>query len=248
MIVHKLKKFISSFLIETELRGPFIKDLTGNVVVITGGTGKIGMAVSRVLTKKGAKVIAIANKVDNNDRHKIETVKANVTNKSEIKKAIQKIIKKYEKIDVLINCAGLFSQKPIELTSEKEYDRVMDTNVKGIFLSSNVTIPYMKKLKKGLIINIGSKISHNTNVEPNKVLYATSKYAVEGFSIALAKELKEYGIRVTCLMLGTVNTFVSLRSKKFLNPERIGFVIATIIASEDIEFESIIIKSTRQNL
>lgn len=248
MIVHRIKKFISSFFIETEIHGPFIKDLTGNVIVITGGTGKIGMAVSRVLTRKGAKVVAIANKVGNNSGEKIETIKADVASRKDIKNTVEKIIKKYGKIDVLINCAGLFSQKPIELTSEEEYDIVMGTNVKGVFITSSLVIPYMKKMKHGLIINIGSKISHNTNVEPNKVLYATSKYAVEGFSIALAKELREYGIRVTCLMLGTVNTFVSLSSKKFLNPERIGFVIAAIIESDDVEFESIIIKSVRQNI
>ncbi len=109
-------------------------------------------------------------------------------------------------------------------------------------------LPEMKKKKDGFVINIGSKISRNTSVKANKVLYATSKYAIEGMSLALNNELKEFGIRVTCLMPGTANTFLSLSANDFLSPYRIGEVVAMLIKLKDIDFENLVIKSKRQIL
>lgn len=248
MVQEHIKKIISSFLVETELEGPLMRDLSGRVVVVTGGTSGIGKAITRVLIAKGAFVISLSRRGEELKSKSYVALKVNVTKKREVDAAVVKIIGKYGKIDVLINCAGIFSFREFEMITEREYDKVMDTNVKGMFLLSEAVVPHMKKGKKGLIINIGSKISHNTNVAPKKVLYAVSKYAVEGFSLALGRELQKSGIRVTCLMLGTVNTFVSLKSKQFLTSENVGFVVAMLMLLEDVNFESIIMKSNRQNI
>lgn len=246
MNIDKIKKFISSFFIETNINSPFTKDLFGKVVVITGGSQGIGKAISRILLREGATIINLSRSM--NDTNSSFAIKTDVTSRKEVEVAVHKIINKYGRIDVLINCAGLFSNKEIESTSEDEFDKLIDTNLKGVFLMSKTVIPYMKQRRNGLIINIGSKISHNTNVTPKKVLYATSKYAVEGFSLALSKELMPSGIRVTCLMPGTVNTFVSMRSKQFLAPENIGFLVSVIIKCEDIDFESVIFRSKDQKI
>ena len=108
--------------------------------------------------------------------------------------------------------------------------------------------PFMKKQKSGLIVNLGSKISHNTNVLPNRVLYTTSKYAIEGFSLALSKELKTFGIRVTCLMPGTIRNFFTIIPKYFLSCQDVGAIILMLIKFKNIDFESLIIKSKFQNL
>lgn len=241
-----IKKLISSLLIETQLEGPFVKDLTGKVIVVTGGTGGIGKAICKVLSRKGATVVSVSRYGDNTPG--LYSLKVNITKKSEVEKALSAIFKKYGKIDVLVNCAGIVTFKEFGLTTEEDYDEVMDTNVKGVFLMSAGVVVYMKKKKKGLIINIGSKISHNTHVAPKKVLYATSKYAIEGFSLALGRELKKDGIRVTCLMPGTVNTFISFKSRQYLTAENVGFVIAMIIIMEHVDFDSILMKSNAQRL
>lgn len=248
MVQDKIKKIISSFLVETEIESPFMKDLADKVILLTGGTGGVGRAIARVLVAKGATVVSFSRKGDESASKNFILLRVNVTKKKEIDNAIAKVVEKYGKIDVLINCAGIFSEKEFEMITEREYDRVMDTNVKSMFLMSEGVIPFMKKGKNGLIINIGSKISHNTSVAPHKVLYATSKYAVEGFSLSLSRELKKFGIRVTCLILGTMNTFVSVKSKQFLTPENVGFVITMLILLEDVDFESIIMKSDKQNI
>jgi NAD(P)-dependent dehydrogenase (short-subunit alcohol dehydrogenase family) len=230
-------------------------DLEGFSVIITGASRGIGKATAEVLYKKGAKVVLVSRDLndlrktfkDFNDE-KTLLLEGDVTREDDAKRIIKEAINKFGRIDVLINNAGIFMQKPIDETSLEEYEALMGTNVKGAFLMLKAVVPEMKKKKEGLIINIGSKISHNTNVLPNRVLYATSKYAIEGMSYALNKELRVFGIRVTCLMPGTVNTYLSFRSGQFLSPYCVGEVIATIIRSGDIDFENFVIKSTRQNI
>ena len=128
------------------------------------------------------------------------------------------------------------------------WDKMITLNINSIFYMCKAILPFMKNQKSGFIINIGSKVSHNTNVAPHMVPYATTKYAVEGFSFALNKELKPFGIRVSCLMPGTANTVMTLKGKEYISPYSIGKVIAMMIASVDIDFESIIIKSKLQNI
>lgn len=252
-MINKIKKYISSFLVDTQYISPESKDLKGVVVVITGASHGIGKAISEVLYREGASLALLSRNISKNDAIKTDEVRfvaidTDVTDSASVRNTVNKILKKFGKIDVLINNAGQFSDKGITDLSETDYDNVMNTNVKGVFLMSQEVLKSMKQAKDGLIINIGSKISHNTNVSPNKVLYATSKYAVEGFSFALNKELKPLGIRVTCLMPGTVNTFVSTKSKQYLSPYDIGAMVLIIIKNKNIDFESILFKSVKQNL
>jgi len=245
-MMNTIKKFISSFFIEPVVVSPQTRDLKEVVVVITGAGGGVGHAVTEVLQREGATIVNLSRNAKSEQN--VYGVKADVTSPVDLKNAVSEIIQKFGKIDVLINNAGIFLDKPFEEITEKEYDNMMDTNVKGPFILTGLVVPYMKKAKSGLIINIGSKISHNTNVSPKKVMYATTKYALEGFSLALSKELKSSGIRVTCLMLGTVNTFVSFKSKNYLSPHNVGFVISMIIKSKEVDFESILMKSVHQNI
>lgn len=239
-------KALLKTILQDKVEDPIGKDLDGKVVLITGGTGGVGKAIVKVLAKNGATVISFSRTGIDIERANTYNMKVDVRNKKEIDKGVESVIEKFEKIDVLINCAGVFFQKEIDYISEEEYENIMNTNVKSAFFMSAAVIPFMKHQKNGLIINIGSKISKNTSVTPGKVLYATSKYAIEGMSLSLRNELKKSGIRVTCLILGTMNTFISLRSKNFLTPDNVGFVITMLILLKDVDFESIIMKSNRQ--
>lgn len=254
MIIKLIKQVISSFLIDPVIVLPNTDNLKGKVVVITGASRGLGKAIGISLLRENATVVAIAR--DSKElqtayseyKEKAFIIDADVTNEESVENAIKTVLKKYGKIDVLINNAGIFlDEKYLEKVSLQEFELLCNTNVKGIFLMTKAVLPAMKKKKSGYIINIGSKISHNTRVAPKKVLYATSKYALEGFSLSLAREIKEFGIRVTCLMPGTINSFVSFNSKKYLSPYSVGYLISTLIKMDKIDFESIIFKSTEQH-
>lgn len=249
------KKLIQGKILKQNYVSPLTKNLKGQVIVITGASRGIGKAIAEVLEKEGASLVLIArdlpefkNSFTKFDRQSTLLLKGDVSSLKDVSQMIKKIYTKFDKIDVLINNAGLFLGKPLEETSIFEFQSIVDVNLRGVFQMSAAVIPVMKKQKSGFIINIGSKISHNTNVAPNMTLYAMTKYAVEGFSYALSKELKPFGIRVTCLMPGTVNTFFSLKAREFLSPYALGLLVSMLIKFEDIDFEGIVFKSKRQNI
>ena len=254
MLVNKIKKLIKGFFMETNLVSPSSQNLNKYVVFITGGTKGIGKGIAKVLLREGAQLAILArntkeieDELENNEN--VLLCDGDISSVEQVNDAVKKALERFGKIDVLINNAGTFiTEKFLEEITESEFDKILSTNVKGMFIVTKAVLPIMKKQKEGLIINIGSKISHNTNVTPKKVLYTSTKYAVEGFSLALRKELKQFGIRVTCLMPGTTNTFISLKSKEYMSPLSLGFVVEMLIKSENLDFESIIVKSKNQNL
>ena len=252
----KMKKIISSFFLNTEIVSPQSSDLKDTIVMITGASKGLGKGIAEALYNQGASIIALARhsadleKVYKDfDSKRILYTPVDIATEESVKKAIQQTLTKFGKIDVLINNAGMFlEEKYIEYVTKEEFNEIFSVNVEGLFVMTKNVIPIMKKQKSGYIINVGSKISHNTNVGPKKILYATTKYAVEGFTLALSKELKEFGIRVSCIMPGTINTFISRQSKKIMPPHAVGFIIAMMIKAKDIDFESIVLKSKFQNL
>ena len=248
-----LKKLLSPLLLDKPVTIFPSEDLTGTVAIVTGASRGIGLATVDVLYKKGATVVAVSRDTSSlkarfSDTSRFIALDGDVSSEKDVATIIAKVLKSVKRIDVLINNAGINFEKPLEETSTKDFEAILNTNVKGTYLLSREVIPTMKKQKSGTIINIGSKISHNTNVGPNKVLYTTTKYAIEGFSFALNRELKQHGISVTCLMPGTVNTFVSRKASEFLSPYQIAESIFFIITHRNIDFESMIIKSLKQNI
>lgn len=229
--------------------------LKDKVVVVTGASRGLGKCISKELIDSGT-LLALCSRnltdlnkeftTDSQDQVMLRSV--DICQPVQTQKFINDVAIKFGRIDVLINNAGTFLEKPLENVSEEEYDRIFDTNLKGAFFMSKAVIPPMKSQRNGTIINIGSKISHNTNISPGKTLYAATKYALEGFSFALARELKSFGIRVTCLMPGTLQTFMSFNSHRFLSPRTLSQIIKIIIAFDQVDFESLVIKSAKQSI
>ena len=249
-----VKKTLDLFLAKRVAYNTPIEGLKGKVVIITGAGRGIGKATAEVLHKEGVNLVLISR---NSDLEKVFPgfseestllLNADVSKSEDVVRIVDESIKKFGEIDVLVNNAGIFLDKPIDEVTLSEIDSIISTNVKGVVLMCREVTPYMKKRNQGFILNIGSKISHNTNVSPNKVLYAMTKYAVEGLSTALRNELKPFGIRVSCLMPGTVNTFVSLKSGSYLSPYRVGEIIAMMIKFSDVDFENMVIKSKDQQI
>ena len=186
------------------------------VVVITGGTsgiGGIGLEVAKSFYEKEANVIIFGSKKESVDKTVEELSKDNIlvegyypnlNNYQEVVETIDKIYNKYKKIDVLINNAGISANKKIEDTTSEEFMHIMDININAMYNTSKAVTIYMKKQGYGVILNTSSMVSKYG--QPSGIGYPTSKFAVNGFTLSLARELASYNIRVNAVAPGITNT------------------------------------------
>ncbi|MBC8767021.1 SDR family oxidoreductase [Arenibacter sp. BSSL-BM3] len=187
----------------------------GKVAVITGATGGIGFEVAKRLGKDGYTVVL--NGIDDEGGAKrlkeltAEGITAeyygfDVTKEEEVTANINKIGKKYGKIDVLVNNAGgLGGRSRFEEMTTDFYRFVMALNLDSVFFASRAAIPYLKKGDLPTIINYTSIAGWNAG-GPGAGIYGTSKAGVHAITRALAKDLAEYGIRVNAVSPGTIDT------------------------------------------
>ncbi|TQO37965.1 NAD(P)-dependent dehydrogenase (short-subunit alcohol dehydrogenase family) [Arenibacter algicola] len=187
----------------------------GKVAVITGATGGIGFEVAKRLGKDGFTVVL--NGIDDEGGAKrikeltAEGITAeyygfDVTKEDEVTANINKIGKKYGKIDVLVNNAGgLGGRSRFEEMTTEFYRFVMALNLDSVFFASRAAIPYLKKGDLPTIINYTSIAGWNAG-GPGAGIYGTSKAGVHAITRALAKDLAEYGIRVNAVSPGTIDT------------------------------------------
>ncbi len=187
----------------------------GKVAVITGATGGIGFEVAKRLGKDGFTVVL--NGIDDEGGAKrikeltsegitAEYYGFDVTKEVEVTANINKIGKKYGKIDVLVNNAGgLGGRSRFEEMTTEFYRFVMALNLDSVFFASRAAIPYLKKGDLPTIINYTSIAGWNAG-GPGAGIYGTSKAGVHAITRALAKDLAEYGIRVNAVSPGTIDT------------------------------------------
>jgi NAD(P)-dependent dehydrogenase (short-subunit alcohol dehydrogenase family) len=253
-MLRKVKDYISKQFIFPAVQLEQGSDLEGVVAIVTGASKGIGKACVETLLAQGASVAAAARTMESlseaypEKQDRLFLVATDVRLEAEVEKLVTQTVSHFGKVDVLVNNAGINIESPLENMSLADFHSVMETCVTGTFLTCRAVLPRMKSAGSGLIVNIGSKISHNTNVRPNKVIYATAKSALESFSFALNKELKHTGVRVVCLMPGTVNTFVSTHAKDYMSPYEVAALVVTTIKHKTIDFEGIIFKSANQDI
>lgn len=190
-------------------------DLTSKVAVIVGASSGIGVQVAKALANEGANVAILARRYDKLKEvaKEIETlgvkalpVKCDVTSEEEVKNAVNSIIKEYGKIDILFNNAGVASMADVDSLDENEWNRVMDTNVKGIFLMTKYVVPYMKNNHYGKIINTSSVMSSVAAKAAPLHAYEASKSAVLGLTRGMASSWAQYGITVNAICPGLFKT------------------------------------------
>lgn len=173
------------------------------VCLVTGGSRGIGKEIAETFYKNGYTIISTYNNtcVSNSE---IEYLKCDVKNYDECEKTVEYIIKKYGKIDVLVNNAGVSLVSLVQSTTSAQYDEIFDTNMKGVFNFVKLCTPYMIQKHFGRIINISS-VWGNVGASCETV-YSASKGAVNAFTKSLAKELGPSGITVNAICPGVIKT------------------------------------------
>ena len=184
------------------------------VAIVTGASRGIGREIAKSLAKQNIKVIANYNNSEEKaielkkeleaEGIKIDIVKADVSQREEIRNLVKYVIEEYGKIDILINNAGISEYKLFTDETDEDWNRVINTNLYSAFATSQEVIPNMIKNKNGCIINISSVWGMvGASME---VLYSVSKAGIDGLTKALAKELGPSNIRVNAIAPGIIDT------------------------------------------
>jgi NADP-dependent 3-hydroxy acid dehydrogenase YdfG len=181
-------------------------DLTGKVAIVTGVSSGIGRATAEALLARGAAVAGWGRKPPEDlDNERFLFFECDVRDEHAVAEAFTNTQRELGlEVHVLVNNAGLGVFGPIDGFKSEDWHAMFDTNVNGLFYCTRAALPQMKKQHAGHIINVASLAA--TAGTANLAGYCATKYAVRGFSDALFKEVRPDGIRVTCVMPGSVET------------------------------------------
>lgn len=205
--------------------------LKDKVAIVTGGTRGIGYETVKTFLENGAKVILFGSKEESVEKALTSLREEGFTadgfypdlnDFESITNTIKEIIEKYGKIDILVNNAGISANKKIEDTTSEDFSKIMDLNVNAVFNVTKAVVPYMKEAKSGVILNTSSMVS--IYGQPSGVGYPASKFAVNGITKSLSRELAPYGIRVNAVAPGVTETDMI----KSLPKEQIEPIVKTI--------------------
>lgn len=208
--------------------------LQGKVAIVTGGTRGIGLAVVEKYLENQAKVVVCGSREETvqkalqhleekgfNMDH-IMGICPNLSNAKEVKEAFSKVVKAWGSLDILVNNAGISQHLGILDYPDGDFEKIMDINVNSIFVCTKEAVGYMKEQGSGVILNTSSMVSFNG--QSSGVGYPTSKFAVNGMTRSLSRELGPFNIRVNAIAPGVTNTDMV----KALTPEMIQPIINNI--------------------
>jgi NADP-dependent 3-hydroxy acid dehydrogenase YdfG len=181
-------------------------ELSGKVAIITGVSKGIGRATAEALLEKGAIVAGWGRTAPEGlTNERFQFFECDIRDEVSVKEAYTNTLRELgPAVHVLVNNAGIGNFGPIDGFSSEDWHAMFDTNVHGLFYCTRAVLPEMKKQKEGHIINVASLAG--TAGTANLAGYCATKYAVRGFSDALFKEVRPDGVRVTCVMPGSVET------------------------------------------
>jgi len=222
-----------------------MKRLENKVAIITGGTGGLGKAVVSVFLSEGAKVLStyiarghLGESVDIKEEFGERLIfgKANVTKAKDMSKIVERAIKRFGRVDFLINIVGGFAMAKIVDTDEGVWNKMINMNLNSAFISSKAVLPQMIKQKYGRIINIGARPA--LRGASHMSAYGASKAGVLNLTQSMADELANYNINVNAIIPGTMDTPRNRKDmpkadfSKWVKPEEIAEVISFLCSKE----------------
>lgn len=225
------------------------KPIAGQVALVTGGSRGIGLAIAARLGRMGARVAICARSAESLERaaeglrrDAVETlaIAADVTRPAEVTALVERTRKSLGPVDILVNNAGVGIFGPVQALRESDWDAVLDTNLKAVFLVSREVAPEMIRRRTGQIINISSLAGKNAFA--NGSVYCASKWGLLGLTYCMAEDLRTYGIRVSAVCPGTVATEFSPHAgkdpSKMLQPDDVAHAVAALVTQAPQSFIS----------
>jgi 3-oxoacyl-[acyl-carrier protein] reductase len=224
--------------------------LAGQVAIVTGGGRGIGAAIAQKLASLGAAVMVCgrtAGPLEETAKsivqagHHAEALTCDVQQDRSVQEAAQTVRRKYGRLDILVNNAGIggFAAPLHELPLE-DWERILNTNLRGVFYAIRAFAPLMIERRSGHVINISSLAGKNPL--PKGAAYAASKWGLNGLSYSVAEELRVYNIRVSVICPGSTNTDLSPHAGKdpnrMLQPEDVAHVVAMLATQSAQSFAS----------
>lgn len=189
------------------------------VCLVTGGTSGIGRAVCGYLVRQGCRVYELSRREQGTEG----TVhfSADVTDESGVNAAVEKLLAETGRIDVLVNCAGFGISGAVEYTRAEDAKRQMDVNFFGMVNVTKAVLPHMRRQGAGRIVNVSSVAA--PVAIPFQAFYSASKAAINAYTLALANEVRPYGIQVCAVQPGDIATgFTDARKKSEAGDEEYG--------------------------
>jgi 3-oxoacyl-[acyl-carrier protein] reductase len=223
--------------------------LNGQVALITGSSRGIGLAIARRLGQMGARVSLCARKKTDLDRAaadlraagiEVLAVPTDVTRPDEVSRLVSETQRSLGAVDILVNNAGIGIFGPFYHQTEADWNSVLDTNLKSVFLTSRAAAPEMIRRKSGHIINISSLAGKSTFA--NGAIYCASKWALLGLTGCMAEDLRAHGVRVSAICPGSVATEFSPHAGKdpsrMLQPDDVAHAVAALVTQSPGSFIS----------
>lgn len=187
--------------------------LEGKTVVITGAANGIGRAIAETFAREGAKLVLADVRGEDLERvaaslreqgHDAAGMPVNVTSREQGERLMQETVRMHGRIDIVVNNAGILADAQLVKMTEEQWDRVIDVNLKGVFLVGQAAARIMKEQGGGVILNASSVVGLYGNF--GQTNYAAAKWGVIGMTKTWAKELGKYGVRVNAVAPGMIAT------------------------------------------
>lgn len=232
--------------------------LEGYVAIVTGGSSGIGLATCAALAGRGACVVIVGTNdqriraaldqlhTSGADPAQMAALTLDVRSESDMNAMVREALTRFGRIDALVACAGVGGRRnssgrvprPLSHLAVEEWDEILDTNLKGVFLSNRAVLPVMMRQRSGQIVNISSSPG-GVHGQPFSSAYCASKFGVNGLTEALAAEVRPYGIRVQILFPDATdtplirNTTLAARLGAPLPPSRVANHILFLLTAPD---------------